>query len=264
VPRRKRFSFSAARESFLRFPLSDSLEMTDTFHPDQAPTGADDLDLIQQVMKGDRRCFETLVRRHERRVYRVALAVLGNAEDAEDAMQDAFIKAYRHLDQFRGESRFTTWLTRIAVNEAIQKRQARKQSVPLDEVPHAERPIPQRFEPWGGNPESHYSKQEIRGLVESAIQALPSSYRETLILRDIEGLSAAEAANVLGIKVGALKSRLLRARLMIRERLSASFEQPRPMGTRIAHTAARFRNMARIGLMHVLRREGQEHDDAEL
>jgi RNA polymerase sigma-70 factor (ECF subfamily) len=82
----------------------------------------DDLALIKLVLAGDRRAFEPLVRKHERRVFRVTLAVLGNVEDAEEAMQDAFIKAFRHLDQFRGESRFTTWLTRIAVNEALQKR----------------------------------------------------------------------------------------------------------------------------------------------
>jgi RNA polymerase sigma-70 factor (ECF subfamily) len=101
------------------------------------------------------------VRRHERRVFRVALAVLGNVEDAEEAMGDAFIKAYRHLDQFRGESRFTTWLTKIAVNEALQKRQARKGSVSLDEAPDVEsKSLPGRFEPWTSNPEKPYGKQE--------------------------------------------------------------------------------------------------------
>src|SRR5579863_6791940 len=83
--------------------------------------GEDDLALIKVVLAGDRQAFETLVRKHESRVFRVALAVLGNVEDAEDAMQEAFIKAYRHLVRFRGESKFTTWLTRIAVNEALEK-----------------------------------------------------------------------------------------------------------------------------------------------
>ena len=111
--------------------------------------GEDDIALVELVLTGDRRAFEPLVRKHERRVFRVALAVLGNVEDAEEAMQDTFIKAYRHLDQFRGESRFTTWLTRIAVNEALQKRQARKESVSLDETPDVEsKSLPGRFEPW--------------------------------------------------------------------------------------------------------------------
>jgi RNA polymerase sigma-70 factor (ECF subfamily) len=209
--------------------------------------GADDLALIKLVLAGDRRAFEPLVRKHERRVFRVTLAVLGNVEDAEEAMQDAFIKAYRHLDQFRGESRFTTWLTRIAVNEALQKRQARKESVSLDEAPDVEsKSLPGRFEPWTSNPEKLYGKQEIRQLVEGAIQALPPIYRETLVLRDIEEMSAEEAAEALEIKVPALKSRLLRARLLLRESLGRHFEERRQLSTRIVDSAKRLRNMMKV------------------
>src|SRR5487761_779334 len=164
--------------------------MTPGTQPRQPDGFDDDVGLIDQVLAGDRAHFETLVRRHERRVFRVALAVLGNFEDAEEAMQDAFVKAYRHLKDFRRESRFTTWLTRIAVNEALQKRQARKESVSLDETPVVEsKSLPGRFEPWSSNPEKLYGKQEIRQLVEGAIQALPPIYRETLVLRDIEEMS---------------------------------------------------------------------------
>ena len=188
--------------------------------------GEDDLALIELVLSGDRRAFEPLVRKHERRVFRVVLAVLGNVEDAEDAMQDTFVKAFRHLDQFRHDSRFTTWLTRIAVNEAIQKRQARKNSVSLQESAEVEsKALPGRFEPWTSNPEKLYGKQEIRRIVEEAIQSLPPIYRETLVLREIEEMSAEEAAGVLGITVPALKSRLLRARLLLRESLAAHFEE---------------------------------------
>jgi RNA polymerase sigma-70 factor (ECF subfamily) len=210
-------------------------------------SGEDDIALIELVLAGDRRAFEPLVRKHERRVFRVALAVLGNVEDAEEAMQDTFIKAYRHLDQFRGESKFTTWLTRIAVNEALQKRQARRGSVSLDEVPDVEsKSLPRQFEPWTSNPEKLYGKQEIRQLVEGAIQALPLIYRETLVLRDIEEMSAEEAAEALGIKVPALKSRLLRARLLLRESLGTHFEEPRPLPTRILDSAKRLRNMMKV------------------
>ncbi len=163
------------------------------------PRGEDDLALIDLVVAGDRRAFEPLVRKHERRVFRVVLAVLGNVEDAEDAMQETFIKAYRHLDQFRRQSRFTTWLTRIAVNEALEKRQARRVTVSLEESPDVEsKSLPGRFEPWTSNPEKLYGKQEIRQLVEGAIRALPPIYRETLVLRDIEGMSAEEAAEAFG------------------------------------------------------------------
>src|SRR5574340_1486782 len=98
--------------------------MSDSFRPLDNLEPEDDRRVVERVLSGDKRAFESLVRKHERRVFRVTLAILGNPEDAEEAMQDAFVKAYRHLQQFRGDSRFTTWLTRIAVNEALQKRKA--------------------------------------------------------------------------------------------------------------------------------------------
>src|SRR6516225_1962974 len=123
--------------------------MSDLNCPLELPEPEDDRQLVQRVLSGDKRAFESLVRRHERRVFRVTLAVLGNAEDAEEAMQDAFAKAYRHLEQFRGDSRFTTWLTRIAVNEALQKRQSRKSAVSLEEIPETElRVFPRRTYQW--------------------------------------------------------------------------------------------------------------------
>lgn len=204
----------------------------------QPGAGEDDLTLVERALCGDRGAFELLVRRHERRVYRVSLAVLGNAEDAEEAMQDAFIRAYRHLGQFRRESKFTTWLTRITVNEAIEKRKRRRPAVPLDDAHAAAVEFaPRRAESWHADPEKLYGKQELRGMVESAIRALPEIYREAFVLRDVEGMSAEEAAQSIGITVGALKSRLLRARLIVREALAASLEQPPTLSRRILHTA---------------------------
>jgi len=197
---------------------------------------------VDRVLSGDRHAFEVLVRRHERRVFRVTLAVLGNAADAEDAMQDTFIKAFRHLGQFRRESRFTTWLTRIAVNEAIQKRQARKDWVSLDDSRGAltqseARVMPRRFEAWRADPEKLYGKQELRQMIEAAIQSLPAIYREAFILRDVEEMSAEEAAEAIGITLAAAKSRILRARLMMREALAASLEQPPTLGAKMMHSA---------------------------
>jgi RNA polymerase sigma-70 factor (ECF subfamily) len=209
------------------------------------PPGASDggdISLIEQVLGGGRRAFESLVRRHERRVFRVTFAVLGNVEDAEEAMQDAFIKAFRHLDQFRRESRFTTWLTRIAVNEALQKRQARKDFASLDDSreipePSEEQFAPRRFETWRADPEKQYGRQELRRMIEDAVQSLPAIYREAFVLRDIEEMSAEDAAETIGVTVGALKSRLLRARLMMRETLAAALEQPPTLGRKIVHAA---------------------------
>jgi RNA polymerase sigma-70 factor, ECF subfamily len=203
----------------------------------QPGAGEDDLTLVERALCGDRGAFELLVRRHERRVYRVSLAVLGNAEDAEEAMQDAFIRAYRHLGQFRRESKFTTWLTRITVNEAIEKRKRRHEAVPFDDVRASAEFVPRRAESWHADPEKLYGKQELRGMVESAIRALPEIYREAFVLRDVEGMSAEEAAQSIGITVAALKSRLLRARLIVREALAASLEQPPTLSRRILHTA---------------------------
>ena len=206
--------------------------------PNPSVPDEDDLLFVKRVLAGDRRAFESLVRRHERRVFRVTLAVLGNIEDAEEAMQDTFVKAFRHLDQFRREARFTTWLTRIAINEAIQKRSTRKSLVPLAETETAkEQLLPKRYESWRSNPEQLYGKQEIQRIVERAIQSLPEIYREAFVLRDIEELSTEEAAEALGITVPALKSRLLRARLMLRESLAEKFEEPATLRTKIVHTA---------------------------
>jgi RNA polymerase sigma-70 factor (ECF subfamily) len=226
--------------------------MPEAAHERKPDAADEDLRLIECVLSGDRQAFGVLVRSHERRVFRVTLAVLGQVEDAEDAMQETFIKAYRHLSQFRRESRFTTWLTRIAVNEALQKRQARKEHVSLDESPAAQnQELPRHFEPWAADPEKLYTKQELRDLVEKAICSLSEIYREALILCDVEGMSAKEAADVLGVNLPALKSRLLRARLMMREALCTSLEQRRPFGRKVADTAADVKSMMGMMLMRV-------------
>jgi RNA polymerase sigma-70 factor (ECF subfamily) len=209
-----------------------------------------DLVLVDRVVAGDPRAFEALVRRHERRVFRVTLAVLGNAEDAEEAMQDTFVKAFHHIEQFRRESRFTTWLTRIAVNEALQKRQARKSTLSLDEIGEAEvKVFPHRSHQWHEDPEKLFGKQEVRTMVEDAIRALPPIYRETFVLRDVEGLRAEEAAEILGLTLPAIKSRLLRARLLMREALAARLENTPALPKRILVTAGRMRDMIAIKFM---------------
>lgn len=229
--------------------------MTDSRKADELGSAEDDSVLADRVIGGERRAFETLVRRHERRVFRVTLAVLGNFEDAEEAMQDAFVKAYRSLGQFRREARFTTWLTRIAINEALQKRESRKTYISLDESRETERDfVPRRTESWRADPEKLYGKQELRQMVETAIQALPSIYREAFVLRDVEEMSAEEAAESIGITVGALKSRLLRARLMMRESLAGSLEERSTLGTKILHTAEGIGISVALRVMRAVRR----------
>jgi RNA polymerase sigma-70 factor (ECF subfamily) len=222
--------------------------------PKQAMRDEDDLQSVDRVLRGDRRTFEALVRRHERRVFRVAVAILGNAEDAEEAMQDTFLKAFRHLGQFR-DARFTTWLTRIAVNAAIEKRKTRKNFVPLSESENVgEQFLPKHFAPWKSNPEQVFGKQEIHRLAEEATQALPDIYRTAFVLRDVQGLSAEEAAEALDLTVPALKSRLLRGRLMMRERLAATLEVHPTLQRRVLESAVEIGTAVAERLMRAVRR----------
>jgi len=197
-----------------------------TLPPLTAPEAAPDQDaaLVSQVLAGDVAAFEELVRRHDRRIYRVTLAITQNREDAEDAMQDTFLKALEHLNQFAGGARFSTWLTRIAVNEALQRLRKRARFESLDEPTETgESLVPQQIEDWRDNPEELYAKEELRELLEKAIGSLPPLYRTVFVLRDMENLSNEETASALDLTVPAVKSRLLRARLMLRDRLSRHF-----------------------------------------
>ena len=170
----------------------------------------DDLPLLDRVLEGDTRAFDQLVERHESRVYRVAMAITGNHQDAEEAMQDAFLKAHRHLREFQRASKFSTWLTRIAVNEALQICRRRRTTESLDDPTWTdEGRCRNRSRDWHDDPEKIYSKQQIQDIVARAIQSLPPLFRKALVLRDIESLSAEEAADALGIGVPALKSRAL-------------------------------------------------------
>jgi RNA polymerase sigma-70 factor, ECF subfamily len=229
--------------------------MTERNNAPQPTQPEDDLVLVERVLSGDRLAFETLVRRHERRIFRATVAVLGNVEDAEEAMQDAFIKAFRHMSQFRRESRFTTWLTRIAVNEALQKLRARKNLVSLEDVEETSELVePRRIGRWRDDPETLYGKQEMREMVEAAIRSLSPIYREAFVLQDVEGLSAEEAAEALGVTVPAFKSRLLRARLMMREALAARLEAPQSLMTKLVNQATRLREDVAMRLMRAMSR----------
>ena len=194
--------------------------------PITEPEAGEDQDrgLVNEVLAGKLNAFEELVRRHDRRVYRVTLAITQNKEDAEDAMQDAFLKALEHLNQFAGAARFSTWLTRIAVNEALQRLRKRGRFDSLEEpIEVGDSLVPQQVEDWRDNPEQQYAKEELRTLLEKSIGSLPAIYRAVFVLRDVEHLSNEEAATMLELSVPAIKSRLLRARLMMRERLSRHF-----------------------------------------
>ncbi len=181
-----------------------------------------DAAVVARVQEGDADAFEELVRRHGRKVYRSLIGILGRAEEAEDAMQDAFLKAFQHIAEFEGRSTFATWLVRIAINTGLQRLRGRKEFESLDDNDEFR---PRRIQAWQDDPEQSYSKEEIRALIEREIAKLPAKYRVVIVLRDLGELSTAQAANALGLGVPALKARLLRGRLMLRESLVPYFSK---------------------------------------
>jgi RNA polymerase sigma-70 factor (ECF subfamily) len=188
----------------------------------------DESALVMQARQGDTEAFGELVRRYEGRIFRLAQHVTQNREDAEDVLQETFMKAYEHLDQFKGDSKFYTWIVRIAVNQALMKLRRRKtdKSVSLDEtIDTGEDMVVREIAAWGENPEQQLSREELGGILETAIQSLEPLYRSVFVLRDIEELSTEETAEVLGLSVPAVKSRLLRARLQLREKLTRFFKR---------------------------------------
>src|SRR5207248_11100124 len=189
---------------------------------------SDELTLVQAAKAGDVAAFEELVRRYDRNIFRIAQHITQNREDAEDVVQDAFLKAYGNLEQFQGQSKFYTWLVRIAVNEALMRLRRRRpeRMVSLDEdVKTEEDSMPREVADWSPNPEQQYSQAELRDILGKTIQGLPPSFRTVFVLRDVEGLSTEETAEALDLSVPAVKSRLLRARLQLRDRLNRYFKK---------------------------------------
>jgi RNA polymerase sigma-70 factor (ECF subfamily) len=175
----------------------------------------EDAEVVRRVRAGDTALFEVLVRRHDRRVYRTVRAILRGEAEAEDAMQQAWIQAYLHLGEFEGQSAFSTWLVRIAANEALGRIRRRTRLAPAPE-PEEEETV----DPSAEDPEERAAAREAIHLVERAVDELPALYRTVFVLRDVEGLSTAETAAALGIGEDAAKVRLHRAREMLRRALA--------------------------------------------
>jgi RNA polymerase sigma-70 factor, ECF subfamily len=183
--------------------------------------------LVTAAKSGDLASFEELVNRYEQKIFRLTMNITRNREDAEDSMQDAFMKAYSHLNTFQEGSRFYTWLVRIAANEALMRlRKRRPNQVSLDEPIQGEDDlIPREIEDWGPSPEQRYAQSEMREILNQAIDDLQPDFRVVFVLRDVEGISTEETAEALGISVAAVKSRLLRARLKMRQKLNRYFRR---------------------------------------
>jgi RNA polymerase sigma-70 factor (ECF subfamily) len=182
---------------------------------------AKDGELVRLAKQGDSRAFDELVTRYQNKIYRLARRMTPTEEDAEDVLQEAFVKAYKSLKGFKGESRFSTWLYRITVNLALMKLRKRKlDTVPLDQPIETRDGVVQRdIEDSGMDPLEKLIAAESREILDEAVADLPAGHRAVFVLRDVEKLSTEDTARVLGITVPAVKSRLHRTRLMLKERL---------------------------------------------
>ncbi len=186
--------------------------------------------LVTAAKRGDTVAFEELVNRYERKIFRLTMNITRNREDAEDAMQDAFLKSYAHLKDFQEGSRFYTWLVRIAANEALMRLRKRRPNLfSLDEPVEGDGELmPREIEDWGPSPEQRFAQTEMREILSEVIDKLEPEFRVVFVLRDIEELSTEETAKALGISVPAVKSRLLRARLKLRQKLDRYFRRGKP------------------------------------
>lgn len=191
-------------------------------------TEFDETSFVTQAREGDNRAFADLAKHYEAKIFRLAQHITQNREDAEDVLQETFLKAYEHLDQFQGNSKFYTWIVRIAVNQALMKLRRRKadKSVSLDEdIDTGEGTVTREIAAWDEDPEQQFSREELGEILNTSVESLAPAYRSVFVLRDVDDLSTEETAEALDISVPAVKSRLLRARLQLREKLTRYFKR---------------------------------------
>jgi RNA polymerase sigma-70 factor (ECF subfamily) len=180
-----------------------------------------DEEVVERVRAGETGLYEILMRRHNQRLYRVACGILGDGAEAEDVMQDAYVRAYAHLDQFAGRASFATWLTRIAVHEALARTRWRSRHVEIDAMPIPRQDaLPSLWSTEKG-PESQAVARSLQAVLEAAIADLPDTYRPVVMMRDVQGLSTAEAAECLDVSEAVVKVRLHRGRALLRREIAA-------------------------------------------
>jgi RNA polymerase sigma-70 factor (ECF subfamily) len=190
----------------------------------------EDTDLVLASRAGNTAAFEELVSRYGRRLFRIAYHILHNQDDAQDVVQDAFIKVFQNLGQFRADSKFSTWLYRIVVNQSLmelrkQRRKLASTAIELSIDGDEEGQLPIDFSDWRPNPEEQYKESELRDLLTRLLRDLRPALRVVFIMRDIEGQTLQEVAAALELTVSAVKTRSLRARLYLREQLTIHFKR---------------------------------------
>jgi len=180
-----------------------------------------DDELVRRVQAGNTEAFEELVRRYERKVYNITYRLMGNEQDASEALQDAFLRAYRFIGKFQFKSSFFTWLYRIATNVSLSKlrRRDKLHTISLDQPVNEAGDLPFEIPDVKYGPEKLMKQRELRAALQKSVDELPEDYRSVVVLRDLEGLSNEEVSKVLNLSVAAVKSRLHRGRLVLREKL---------------------------------------------
>jgi RNA polymerase sigma-70 factor, ECF subfamily len=187
--------------------------------PQPTPPGDVDTELVRRALVRDEAAIRVIMQANNRRLYRLARGILRNDADAEDVVQETYVRAFTHLDQFRGDSSFSTWLSRIAMNEALGRLRRRRPAVELNSLPQGmlEAQIIQFPLAAADDPEKSMAQREIQDVVEHAIDELPEAFRLVFITRVIEGMNVGETADILGLKPETVKTRLHRARTMLRD-----------------------------------------------
>jgi RNA polymerase sigma-70 factor (ECF subfamily) len=208
----------------------ESAVLDELTEPQTQPSQDPDMPLVEGAAAGDIAAFEEIVRRYDCKLLRIAHQVTRNLEDAQEAVQETFLKVYQKIHQFHGNSKFSTWLIRIALNESLMKVRKRRhdQEVPFELEDENGDHLPLDVVDWSPNPEQLYSGTELHDILRKALGGLLPALRVTFILRDIEGLSIKETAAILQLEESAVKARLFRARLQLREKLSNYFRLPSP------------------------------------
>jgi RNA polymerase sigma-70 factor, ECF subfamily len=198
-------------------PVPASFQTDETLATSEAPVA--DEALVPRILAGETALFELIMRRHNQRLYRAARAILNDDAEAEDVMQETYVRAFAHLGQFRGDALLATWLTRIAVHEAFARARRRRRLAALPPDDNDVETLFMADRPTPADPEREANNAELRGLLERAIDELPETYRTVFVLREVQGLSTATTAECLGVSEEVVKTRLSRARARLRDGL---------------------------------------------
>ena len=199
--------------------------------PDATPLASDE-ELIARARAEDFAAFEELLGRYEDKVFRLAYRILRNETDAKEILQETFVSIWRKLDTFKGDSQFGSWVYRIATNAALMRLRAHRrhpevstEELPIGYLDNYGTPMP-AGENWSKRPDDELQSSELRSHIQAAVDALPDIYRTVFVIRDVEGLSTEETADVLGISVPTVKTRLHRARIALRDAIGGYFDRP--------------------------------------